>query len=111
MNKIDEANIYLNKLYLKQNKLNAHIYSPFVENELANIEKKKNNKEKAIYYLLEAVKNTRRMKANDLVKVNYDLMKLYEKVGNEDQESEYLEKCKNVKDTKDSLYKKMCDEL
>ncbi|NQY54126.1 MAG: hypothetical protein HRT42_11210 [Campylobacteraceae bacterium] len=51
------------------------------------------------------------MKANDLVKVNYDLMKLYEKVGNEDQESEYLEKCKNVKDTKDSLYKKMCDEL
>lgn len=111
MNKIDEANIYLNKLYLKQNELNAHIYSPFVENELANIEKKKNNKEKAIYYLLEAVKNTRRMKANDLVKVNYDLMKLYEKVGNEDQESEYLEKCKNVKDTKDSLYKKMCDEL
>ena len=110
-NKITEANKYLNLLYLKQNEVKAHIYSPFVEIELSRLEKVKNDNKKAVDYLLESLNNTRNMKANDLVKVNYDLMKLYEILGNVSQSDDFLQRCKTVKGTKDSLYKKMCDEL
>ncbi len=109
--KTDESLDYLKKLYFKQNEVKAYVYSPFVEMELSRNERKKNNKEEAIRYLKEALKNTSRIKNNDLVQIYYDLMKLYESLKNENQEEEFLLKCKSVKDTKDSFYKKMCDEL
>jgi len=105
------ANEILNKLYLKQKELKANIYSPFVEIELSKLSKDKNNLQKSIDYLLESKENTRRLKANDEVKIYYDILKLYDALGNKIKKDEYIVKCKEVKDTKDSLYKKMCDEM
>lgn len=106
-----KANEILNKLYLKQKELKANIYSPFVEMELSKISKDNNNLQESIDYLLEAKENTRRLKPNDEVKIYYDALKLYDALGNKIKQDEYIIKCKEVKDTKDSLYKKMCDEM
>ncbi len=105
------ANEILNKLYLKQKELKANIYSPFVEIELSKLSKDENNLQRSIDYLLESKENTRRLKANDEVKIYYDILKLYDALGNKIKKDEYIQKCKDVKDTKDSLYKKMCDEM
>ncbi|MGE3301151.1 MAG: hypothetical protein AB7I39_12050, partial [Arcobacter sp.] len=87
------------------------IYSPFVENELSRIEKDNNNYQKSVDYLLQALENTRKIKPNDEVKIYYDILNLYDNLGNKDKKDEYILKCKEVKDTTDSLYKKMCDEM
>ncbi|KAB7885373.1 hypothetical protein [Poseidonibacter ostreae] len=105
------ANEILNRLYLKQKELKANIYSPFVEMELSKLSKDGNNLQESIDYLLEAKENTRRLKPNDEAKIYYDILKLYDTTGNNIKKDEYLLKCKEVKDTKDSLYKKMCDEM
>jgi len=107
----NKANEVLNKLYLKQKELKANIYSPFVEIELSKISKDENKLQESIDYLLESRENTRRLKANDEVKIYYDILKLYDALGNKIKKDEYIQKCKDVKDTKDSLYKKMCDEM
>jgi hypothetical protein len=105
------ANEILNKLYLKQKELKANIYSPFVEIELSKLSKDENKLQESINYLLESKENTRRLKADDEVKIYYDILKLYDALGNKIKKDEYILKCKDVKDTKDSLYKKMCDEM
>ena len=110
-NDIKRANEVLNKLYLKQKELKANIYSPFVEIELSKVSKNENKLQESINYLLESKENTRRLKPNDEVKIYYDILKLYENTGNKIKKDEYIQKCKDVKDTKDSLYKKMCDEM
>ena len=69
------------------------------------------NKQKSIDYLLEALKNTRKIKANDEVKIYYDILNLYDGLANKSKKDEYILKCKEVKDSVDSLYKKMCDEM
>ena len=101
----------LNKLYEKQNELNAHVYSPFVELELAKLEQTNNNNEKALDLLLNSLDYARRIKPNDLVQTYYEIVKLYEEFGNNIKKDEYLNKCKEVENTQDSLYKKMCDEM
>ncbi len=102
----------LQKLYKKQEDVKAHVYSPFVEIELANQAKTQKDTKTALKFLLEAIKNTRRMKADEQVKIYYDILKLYEKQKNEDKKLEYLLKCKEVKGvSKDNLYKKMCNEM
>ena len=106
-----KANEIINELYLKQKELRAHIYSPFVEIELSKKAKENNDLHKSLDYLFEAKENTRRLKANDEVKIYYDILKLYDALGNKIKEDEYITKCKEVKNTKDSLYKKMCDEM
>lgn len=105
------ADIILEKLYKKQKDLKVFVYSPYIETELARLEKDKNNNQKSLDYLLEALKNTRKVKANDEVKIYYDILTLYDNLGNKTKKDEYLLKCKGVKDTTDSLYKKMCDEM
>ena len=110
-NNRNKASEILNKLYLKQKELKAHIYSPFVEIELSKIEKENNNLEKSLDYLLEAKENTRRLKANDEVKLYYDILKTYDTLGNKIKQNEYIKKCKEVKNTSDNLYKRMCDEM
>ena len=105
------ANEILNKLYNKQKELKVFIYSPFVETELARIAKDSNDNQKSLTLLLESLENTRRIKPNDQVKIYYDILNLYDNLGNKKKKDEYILKCKEVKDSVDSLYKKMCDEM
>ena len=105
------ANDILKKLYDKQKELKAFVYSPFVELELSKLAKDENDGQKSVDYLLESLLNTRKIKANDEVKIYYDVLNLYDKLGNKQKKDEYLLKCKEVKDSVDSLYKKMCDEM
>jgi hypothetical protein len=106
-----KANDIIKKLYLKQKEMKAYIYSPFVETELSKLEKDKSNFQESLDYLLESLENTRRIKPNDEVKTYYDILKLYEVLGNTIKKDEYVNKCKDTKNTKESLYKKMCDEM
>ena len=107
----NKAEEILDKLYTKQKELKANIYSPFVEIELSKLSKDKNQLQKSIDFLLEAKENTRRLKPNDEVKIYYDALKLYEALGNKIKQDEYILKCKQVEQTQESLYKKMCDEM
>ena len=105
------ANEILKKLYDKQTELKAYVYSPFVEQELAKLAKDENKEQESIDYLLESLKNPRKIQANDEVKIYYDILNSYDKLGNKEKKDEYILKCKEVKDSVDSLYKKMCDEM
>lgn len=109
--KQDEAEKILNKLYAKQKEFDAYVYSPFVDIELAMIEKRKNNIPKAIEYLTDSIKNTRNMKPNDQARVDYELILLYDSEGLNSLKNEFITKCKDIKNTKDSLYKTMCDKM
>ncbi len=109
-NKKDKSVEILNKLYDKQKELKAYIYSPFVENEMATFAKERNQLDKSLDYLLESIQNSRKLLPNDEVKIYYDLYKLYDNKGNKTKRDEYLQKCRDVKNSKDSFYKKMCDE-
>lgn len=106
-----EAEEILSKLYNKQQEYNAHVYTPFVELELAKIEQTNNNNEKALELLLKALDFERRIKANDLAQTYYELIKLYDNFGNKIKKDEFINKCKSIENTQDSLYKKMCDEM
>ncbi|QKF82889.1 tetratricopeptide repeat protein [Halarcobacter ebronensis] len=106
-----EAKEILDRLYNKQQELNAHIYSPFVELELAKNEQSNNNYDKALELLLNSLDYTRKIKPNDLAQTYYEIIKLYDSFGNKIKKDEYITKCKEIKDAKDSLYKKMCDEM
>ncbi|WP_198305146.1 tetratricopeptide repeat protein [Arcobacter vandammei] len=110
-NKIKEANDILEKLYFKQKDFKAFVYSPFVEMELARISKENDNKNRALELLLGALENARKILPNDEVKIYYDILSLYDNLGNKSKKEEYLKKCKKVENTQDSLYKKMCDEM
>ena len=106
-----KANEILEKLYLKQKDFKAFVYSPFVEMELARISKDKNEKDKALELLLNGLSNSRKIAPNDEVKMYYYILTLYDNLGNKTKKTEYLDKCKAVQNTTDSLYKKMCDEM
>jgi len=108
---VDEAEEILNKLYEKQNELKVHVYSPFVEIELSKIKIANNNKEEALNLLLDSLEYSRRIKPNDLARVYYDIIRLYDEFENNIKKNEYILKCKEVEGTEDSLYKKMCDEM
>ncbi|MGB7402608.1 MAG: hypothetical protein WA916_08505 [Arcobacter sp.] len=109
--KQEEAEKVLNKLYTKQKEFDAYVYSPFVDIELAMIEKRKNNIPRAIEYLTDSIKNTRNMKPNDQARVDYELIRLYDSEGLSALKNEFITKCKDIKNTKDSLYKTMCDKM
>ena len=110
-NNLTLANEILNKLYIKQKDVKAFVYSPFVETELARIAKELNNNQKSVDLLLESLQHTRKLEPNDQVKIYYDILNLYDSLGNKNKKAEYILKCKEVKDSVDSLYKKMCDEM
>ena len=111
MDKMDDAYDYLVKLYEKQKDVKAFIYSPFVEQEIAQMFKERKDFETAEKYLLESLKNARFVRADDEVKVYYDLAKIFELQNNEVKLNEYIQKCKEVKGADDNLYKKMCNEM
>lgn len=109
--KNEEAKEILFKLDKKQDELKAYVYSPFIELELSKLEKDKNNFEGATEYLLNSIKKARSIKPNDLVKVYYELIKLYDMQNLITLKDEYINKCKSVEEAQDSLYKQMCDKM
>ena len=78
--------------------------------ELARIAKDKNEKQKSLTLLQEALNHTRKIKPEDEIKIYYDIASLYENLGNKAKKDEYIMKCRDVKNLEDNLYKKMCDE-
>ncbi|MEA3352287.1 MAG: hypothetical protein U9Q33_00520 [Campylobacterota bacterium] len=114
-----EAFTVLNKLYNKQNEMNARVYSPYVELELARYAKLDDNYDKSLQYLHEGL-NIKRMKdgksidrkikKEDLAQLYYEIAKIYEYQGKENRYKLMIKKCKSLKDI-DSYYKKMCDKL
>lgn len=110
-NEMSDAKETLIKLNNKQKEFEVYVYSPFVELELSKYEKEKNNNQKALEYLLNSLENARLIKPNDQAKIYYEIFKSYELLGNNTKKDEYLNKCKEVENTKDSFYKKMCDGL
>ncbi len=106
-----EAQAILKKLFEKQKESNAYVYSPFVELELAKHEQANNNNKESLELLLTALKNARKISPNDLAQTYYEISRLYEEFGNKLKKDEFINKCKEVENTKNSFYKKMCDEM
>ena len=115
----ENANEILYKLYNKQLEMNARVYSPFVEIELAKLAKLDDNYEKSLEYLKHGL-NIKRMKDGksidrkikkaDLARIYYEMAKIYEHLNKDNRYKTMIKKCKNLEDV-DSFYKKMCDKL
>ncbi|MDC0932346.1 hypothetical protein OAR97_00730 [Arcobacteraceae bacterium] len=118
-NEEEEAISILNKLYEKQNDMNARIYSPFVEIELAKYAKLDDDYETSLGYLKYAL-NIKRLKDgksidrditnDDKARIYYEIAKIYEFQKKNNRYKATIKKCQNLKNT-DSFYKKMCDKL
>ena len=118
-NEEEEAIGILNKLYEKQNEMNARIYSPFVEIELAKYAKLDDDYDTALGYLKYGL-NIKRMKdgrsldrsisSDDLAHIYYEMAKIYEYQKKRNRYKATIKKCRNLKNT-ESFYKKMCDKL
>jgi len=118
-NEEEEATAILQKLYEKQNEMNARIYSPFVEIELAKYAKLDDDYDTALGYLKYGL-NIKRMKdgksidrtikTGDLAHIYYEIAKIYEYQKKKNRYKAAIKKCQNLKDTA-SFYKKMCDKL
>ncbi len=115
----DAANAILYKLYDKQIEMNARVYSPFVEIELAKLAKLDDNYKKALEYLkfglnIKRMKDgksiDRKIKKEDLAHIYYEIAKIYEHMNKVNRYKSMIKKCKNLKDV-NSFYKKMCDKL
>lgn len=118
-NEEEEAISILKKLYKKQNEMNARIYSPFVEMELAKYSKLDDDYDTALGYLkyglnVKRMKDgrsiDRKIKTNDLAHIYYEIAKIYEYQEKKNRYKSMIKKCQNLKNT-DSFYKKMCDKL
>ena len=114
----DAFNI-LNKLYDKQKEMNARVYSPFVEMELARFAKLDDKYDLALKYLKDGLKLkrirdgksvNRDIKKDDLAHIYYEMAKIYEYKNKKNKYKNMIKRCKNLKDT-NSFYKKMCDKL
>jgi len=118
-NEEEEAIGILHKLYERQNTMNARIYSPFVEIELAKLAKLDDNYDKSLEYLkyglnIKRLKDgqsiDRKIKQEDLAYIYYSMAKIYEYQKKNNRYKDMIKKCKRLKNT-DSFYKKMCDKL
>ena len=105
-----DAKLYLAKLYDKQTKMDAFVYSPYVELQLASEAILDDDYEKAQEYYFEALENPRRIMPNDLTKIYYEMSNSYKKTNKENRYKDAIDKCKNVKNA-DNIYKDMCDKL
>jgi tetratricopeptide (TPR) repeat protein len=118
-NEEEEAIGILHKLYKKQNEMNARIYSPFVEIELAKWAKLDDDYDTALGYLKYAL-NIKRMKdgrsidrkikGDDLAHIYYEIAKIYQFKKKINRYKATIKKCQKLENV-DSLYKKMCDKL
>jgi len=114
-----EALSILEKLYKKQNEMNARVYSPFVEIELAKYAKLDDNYDKALQYLkyglnIKRAKDgkslDRKILGKDLTHIYYEIAKIYEFQGKKNRYKDAVKKCQRVKNI-DNFYKKMCDKM
>ena len=106
--KEEDAFKILNSLNNKQNEFKAFVYSPFVESELSRLLKKQNNFQDAVNYLVLALEHAKNIKPEVEVKLYYDILTLYDNLGQKEQKEIYLQKCKNVK-IEENFYKNMCN--
>ena len=106
--KEEEAFKILNSLNNKQNEFKAFVYSPFVESELSRLLKKQNKFQDAVNYLVLALEHAKNIKPEDEVKLYYDILTLYDNLGQKEQKEIYLQKCKNI-NIEDNFYKNMCN--
>ena len=115
----EEAIVVLEQLYKTQNDMKARVYSPFVEMELARWAKLDDNYEEALKYLkyglnIKRMKDgrsiDRKIKPDDLVRIYYEMAKIYEHLQKKNRYKAMVKKCQKVKNTK-SLYKTMCDKM
>jgi len=118
-NEEEEAVSILNKLYQTQNAMNARIYSPFVEIELAKYAKLDDDYDKALGYLkyglnIKRMKDgrsiDREIKSDDLARIYYEIAKIYEYQNRVNRYKATIKKCQKLQNT-ESFYKKMCDKL
>ena len=118
-NEEEEAISILNKLYKKQNEMNARIYSPFVEIELAKYAKLDDDYDTSLGYLkyglnIKRMKDgrsiDRKIKDDDLAHIYFDIAKIYEYQKKKNRYKAIIKKCQKLKNTT-SYYKKMCDKL
>jgi len=115
----DDAIATLNALYLKQNEMNARVYSPFVEIELAKYAKLDDNYDRALKYykyalnikrMLNGQSIDRKITGKQKAKIYYEMAKIYEFKKKKNRYKNIINKCKRLKNV-DSYYKKMCDKL
>ena len=111
VDKQKEARVILSKLNLKQLDFKARIYSPFVELELTKIQKEKKNYNEAANILETFIKQSRKIRNDDLAHLYYELSKLYDINKDETKYEDVVQKCKDLNVSTDSYYKKMCSEL
>ena len=109
-NKKKESLVILKKLSNTQHNMNAFVYSPFVELELAKEEKLDDNYQGAVKLLLEALQNTRKISDNNLANIYYEMAKLYELLNKKERYKQSISKCKELPKA-NNFYKKMCDQL
>lgn len=118
-NEENEAVAILNELYKIQNEMKARIYSPFVEIELAKYAKLDDDYDKALEYLQyglnikrdkDGLSLNRKISGDDLVRIYYEMAKIYEVQDKKNRYKDAVRKCQRVENV-DSYYKKMCDKM
>jgi hypothetical protein len=114
-----EAIEVLTQLYEKQNEMNARVYSPFIEIELAKYAKLDDDYDGALEYLkyglnikrsYDGMSIDRKIDKEDLAQIYYEMAKIYEFKGKVNRYKAVIKKCQNLKDV-NSFYKKMCDKM
>lgn len=100
----------LKKLYATQKEMKTFVYSPYVELQMAMERKIEDDYVGALRYLDEGLKNPRRIKPNDLVKLYYEKSQLYKIRKQTGRYQEMIDKCKGVTKA-DNEYKQMCEKL
>ena len=107
-NNFIKANEILKKMDQVKKAKRIKIYSPFVEINLADLEKNKKNYKDQIALLERGLKNSWRISQNEYARIYYELSKSFGILGKTTQSQEYLDKCKKTTD-KLSIWKKMCE--
>ena len=107
-NNFTKANEILKKMDQVKKAKRIKIYSPFVEINLADLEKNKKNYKDQIALLERGLKNSWRISQNEYARIYYELSKSFGILGKTTQSQEYLDKCKKTTD-KLSIWKKMCE--
>lgn len=115
----NEAIDVLKALYTTQNNMQARVYSPFVEIELARYAKLEDDYDKALEYLKEALNIKRqrdgksidrKIEDDDKAKIYYEMAKIYEYQKKDNRYKDAVNRCNRLKNTK-SYYKKMCEKM
>ncbi len=115
----NEAIVTLKELYKTQNRMNARVYSPFVEIELAKYAKLNDDYDRALEYLKRGLhikrqrdgkSIDRKISDDDKAKIYYEMAKIYEHQEKQNRYKDAVRRCNRLKNTQ-SYYKKMCEKM